>query len=142
MSLKIFTAAEIKELRENPYVKSVTKRSVILTSEFKEAAFKELNSGRTIRQIFKEYGFDVDVLGETRINGYCERIRNAGEAGSDFKDNRANNKHREAESSVAKMAKKIKQLEHRTAYLEQENEFLKKIQLLEEEYGGNTVNPK
>lgn len=142
MSQKLFTEEELEQLRENPYVKSVSKRSLILTSEFKEATFKELNTGKTMRQIFEEYGFDIKVLGETRINGYCERIRKEGEAGSDFKDKRANNKNTGAESTVAKMAKRIKQLEHRAAYLEQENEFLKKIQALEEEYGGNTVKRK
>jgi hypothetical protein len=40
------------------------------------------------------------------------------------------------------MAKRIRELEHRNAYLEQENEFLKKIRELEEAYDGKVGKQK
>ena len=40
------------------------------------------------------------------------------------------------------MAKRIRELEHRNAYLEQENDFLKKIQLLEKDCGKKAAKQK
>ena len=44
----------------------------------------------------------------------------------DFEDHRISNYRKESQSTEAQMAKRIRELEHRNAYHEQENEFLKK----------------
>ncbi len=136
MSKKLFTQEEVKELTNNPYVKSVSRRSLVMTPEFKRYAADEMLKGKSMKQIFKEVGIDPESLGEKRINGYRDRIWEQADREDGFRDRRADNHRREATSSEAVMAKKIKQLEHRVAYLQQENEFLKKIRQLEEEYGG------
>ena len=40
------------------------------------------------------------------------------------------------------MAKRIRELEHQVTYLEQENDFLKKIRSVEEAYGGKAGGAK
>lgn len=136
MSKKIFTAEEVKALSENPYVASISKRTMILTPEFKQLAFDELTRGKSIRQVFECMGFDPNVVGETRMHGYRERILREGEREEGFQDLRKNNHRHEAQSTQAQMAKRIRQLEHQVAYLEQENEFIKKIQQLEKDFDG------
>ena len=136
MSKKLFTQEEVKELTNNPYVKSVSRRSISMTPEFKRLAADEMLKGKSMKQIFEEVGIDPEALGDKRISGYRDRIWEQTDREDGIRDRRADNHRREAASSEALMAKKIKQLEHRVAYLQQENEFLKKIQQLEEEYGG------
>lgn len=136
MSKKLFTIEEIKELTDNPYVKSVSRRSLVMMPEFKSFAIGELLKGKTIRQIFADVGIDPEIIGEARIRGYSERIWKQSDREEGFRDQRADNRRREAKSPEAQAAKKIKMLEHRVAYLQQENEFLKKIQQLEEECDG------
>ena len=128
MSNKLLTSEQVKKLTKNPYVKSATKRAVVYTSEFRQLAYDELLKGKTIRQIFSEAGFDTEALGEIRIRGFQERLEKMVDRTEGFADLRKNNRRQEPKSNEAQLSKKIKQLEHRLAYLEQENDFLKKLQ--------------
>ena len=53
-----------------------------------------------------------------------------------FADKRRDKSLQAPPSTEAQMMKRIRELEHRNAYLEQENEFLKKIQELEKACSG------
>ena len=136
MSKNVFTTEEVKTLAENPYVASVSKRALILTPEFKQRAYDELIRGKSIRQVFEDAGLDPSIVGETRMHGYRERILREAEREEGFQNLRKNNHRREAQSTQAQMAKRIRQLEHQVVYLQQENEFIKKIQQLEKGFDG------
>ena len=136
MSKKLFTLEEVNELSKNPYVKNVSRRSMVMTPEFKQLAINEMLKGKSMRQVFEGIGISPELLGESRILGYSERIWKQSDREEGFRDQRADNRRREAKSSEAQKDKRIRQLEHQIAYLSQENEFLKKIQQLEEEYDG------
>lgn len=67
MSKKLFSVEEIDVLSKNKYVKSVSKRGITYTDEFKSLFIAEYNKGYLPTQIFIDAGFDIDILGNDRI---------------------------------------------------------------------------
>ena len=54
MSKKRYTDEQIKELKENKYVKNCTEKSIQFTDEFREIAM-ELDGEEFPRDVFKKY---------------------------------------------------------------------------------------
>ena len=131
MSTRLLPQDYVKELNEHAYVKTATQRAVIFTTEFKEYAYSELHKGKTTRQIFQEAGFDIEKLGQKRLENFQALVEKLGQRENGFVDLRCNNYRKENESDESKLKKRIKQLEHQVAYLQQENDFLKKIEEIE-----------
>lgn len=73
MSKKIFTEKEIKLLSANNYVKSVSSKVITYTDEMKHVFIAEREKGKFARDIFEEWGFDVDILGLKRIRSASKR---------------------------------------------------------------------
>ena len=128
MSKKLFSRGQMEELRSNPNVQSVTQRVLTFTPAFKQKAYDALYQGKPITEIFEEAGFDVEMLGKKRLENFRARLEKEAEREEGFADLRTNNSRQESRSSEAMQKARIKHLEHRIAYLEQENDFLKKIQ--------------
>ena len=139
---KLLSKEYVKELNEHPYVLSATECAISFTPEFKKHAYEEYYRGKSMREIFEEAGFDINKLGTKRTENFRSRLMEKANSGTDFEDQRVNNRRKEAQSTEAQMAKRIRELEHRNAYLEQENEFLKKIRELEETYDGKAGKQK
>ena len=127
MSTKLLPQAYVKELREHIHVKNATQRVVNFTPEFKQLAYDELRRGKTMRKIFTEAGFDTEILGQKRLENIQANIEKAAQREDGFADKRSNNHRHDAQTDEAKLLKRLKQLEHQVAYLQQENDFLKKI---------------
>ena len=123
----------VRKLQEHPYVTRATEWTVSFTPEFKKKAYEEYYNGKSMREIFRDAGFEVEILGDRRIQNFRSMLFEKAESESGFEDLRKNNSRREVQSTEAQMAKRIRELEHRNAYLEQENEFLKKIQAVEKD---------
>ena len=134
--------AYVKELNEHPYVEKATEWTISFTSEFKQLAYDEYYRGKPMREIFTEAGFDVDRLGTKRLENFRDKLMKKAEEETGFADKRKDRSLQAPPSTEAQMMKRIRELEHRNAYLEQENEFLKKIQELEEDYGGKAAKRK
>lgn len=132
----------VKKLMEHPYVEKATEWTVSFTPEFKRIAYEEYYGGKSMRQIFTEAGIDVEILGDKRLQNFRNKLLEKSETDSGFEDRRKNNCRKEPQSTEAQMAKRIRELEHRNAYLEQENDFLKKIRSVEEAYGGKADDTK
>ena len=132
----------VRKLNENPNVKKATEWTVSFTPEFKQRAYDEYYAGKSMRQIFTEAGLDVEQLGDKRLQNFRAKLIEKGTKENGFEDGRKSNSRKEAQSTEAQMAKRIRELEHRNAYLEQENEFLKKIQSLEKGCGKKTAGQK
>ena len=109
-------------------MKSATQRVVTFTPEFKQYAYDELHKGKTMREIFTEVGFDVEKLGSKRLENFQTRLEKEAEREEGFADRRSGNHRQEAQTDETKLLKRLKQLEHQVAYLQQENDFLKKIE--------------
>ncbi len=132
----------VKELNEHRYVEQATEWTVSFTAEFKQLAYDEYYRGKSMREIFTEAGFDVEKLGEKRIQNFRSHLMEKADDEAGFADKRKEKSIQAPLSTEAQMMKRIRELEHRNAYLEQENDFLKKIQELEKACGGKAGKRK
>lgn len=132
----------VKELNEHRYVEKATEWSVSFTAEFKQKAYDEYYRGKSMREIFTEAGFDVAKLGEKRLRNFRSQLMAKADEKTGFTDKRKDKSLQTPQSTEAQMMKRIRELEHRNAYLEQENDFLKKIQELEKACVGKAGKQK
>ena len=84
MSTRLLSREYVKELNEHIYVKSATQRTVNFTAEFKSYAYEELHKGKTIREIFKEAGFDIEKLGQKRLENFQTKVEKLAQRESGF----------------------------------------------------------
>ena len=75
MSVITFSTEQVQELSANPYVSKVTNKRVEYSEEFKKLFIERYRLGVQPRDIFKDAGFDVDVLGYKRIERAADRWR-------------------------------------------------------------------
>ena len=139
---KTISRETVRKLNENPNVKKATEWTVSFTPEFKQQAYDEYYAGKSMRRIFTEAGLDVEQLGEKRLQNFRNKLIEKAAKENGFDDGRSTNSRREPQTTEAQMAKRLRELEHRNAYLEQENDFLKKIRSLEEDCGRKAAEQK
>lgn len=138
MTDKKFTQEEIEQLRQNKYVLNVTENQISYSLEFKQFVMQEVEKGLTSPKIFKKAGFDPEVLGKTRMYAAVKHIKRQAKAPGGLRaSNRKSQEERIAELVKEDYAKKqttvaIRELQNRIVHLEQQIEFLKKIQFLDE----------
>lgn len=129
MSNKIFTIEEREKLRVNPYVKNVTDKSITYTEEFREYFINQYNLGKLPKEIFKEAGFDINILGNERIKSNTKRFKKMSERIEGFKDTREENSGRSLKRELTDEEKIVK-LKEENLKLKQQLEFLKKMEFL------------
>lgn len=117
------TKEHVDQLNRNHYVKSASPNTVRFTEEFKRYFYQKHTSGTTVRSIFLECGIDPDILGESRISGFCHTVNKQSKRDSGFADNRQNNYRHPPKSDDETVETRIRQLEHELAYTRQEVEF-------------------
>lgn len=132
MSKKHFTEKEIEILSNNPYVKSVSSKGVTYTDEFKRIFITESEKGKLPRQIFEKNGFDIEVIGSVRVQRAAPRWRTtykkSGVLG--LKDTRKENSGRPTKQELS-LEEKNARLEAQIQLSRAENEFLKKLDMIE-----------
>lgn len=128
-----FTKEQIDHLKVNHYVKSISNSTIRFTEEFKKHFYEQYHSGMTARQIFLTCGIDPDMLGESRIEGFCYTLNKQAKRDTGFSDNRTNNSRKPTKGGEATLESRVSQLEHELAYARQEVEFLKKLQMADME---------
>lgn len=140
-----FTAEQLKELTDSPYVAYVSSKTVSYTKAFKDTAWQRYCDGIDPMHIFSESGLNTETLGRARILGFFKLLRQAKGRGLEFTEGndpypddnedappmptpprRANKGHPPlmSESEINHLATKV-------AYMSQEIEFIKKIILAE-----------
>ena len=129
-NIKKFTREEMEILTANPFTYKVNSRHIFYTLEFKNLFLARYEAGEGVREIFESLGYDVKILGESRIYGFARNLSAKAEAGelltetppTTTQDKPANVDYNimPAQQSVAAMQREI-------AYLRQQVEFLKKI---------------
>ncbi len=132
----------VEKLNNHSCVEHATAWSVVFTEEFKQHAYDEYYRGKSTREIFKEAGLDAENLGQKRLENFRCSVMNGADREGGFADKRKDKSKQAPQSTEAQMAKRIRELEHQVTYLEQENDFLKKIRSLEEAYGGKAGGTK
>jgi transposase len=132
MPKKPFTDKEIKDLTNNPYVKSVSSHMITYTDGFRRIFIAELENGKLPRQIFEDHGFDPEVLGRVRINratsSWRATYKKLGVLGLEDKRKDHSGKSTKKELSLEE---KNARLEAQVQLLKAENELLKKLDMME-----------
>ncbi len=114
---------------KNPYVKSASSKAITYTEEFRAYFVSEYESGKTPTNILRSCGFDVEALGQKRIDNISRRFRKMSKREEGFKDTRKGSSGRPSTKDLTP-DEQIARLQHQIKYLKQENEFLKKINFL------------
>ena len=78
----MLTQEEMSRLSTNPYVANVTENRITYTEDFKLLFLKEYYEGKKPMRIFKDAGFDVDLIGSKRIERCSARWREANASGT------------------------------------------------------------
>jgi len=125
MGRNYFTEEQQSELRKNAYIKKVSAKSITYTKEFKEKFEEEYRAGKLPSQILAGMGIDHRILGKKRKDSLVARMKLYELRPEGYEDTRKNNTGRPSTKELTD-SEKIKRLEQKIAYLNQENEFLKK----------------
>ncbi len=132
MSKKLFTELEQQQLKQNKYILEVSGKAITYTDEFKLHFISEYSKGLTPRLIFVQAGFDVDIIGMSRIRNAALRWRQShdkfGVMG--LRDTRKNNSGRPRKKELTK-DDIINRQNSEIAYLKAELELVKKLELEE-----------
>jgi hypothetical protein len=129
MSKRIFSEEQIKELSQNPNVERCSNKSITFHKDFKLSAVKKYHEGLPASEIFKQAGFNVDLIGRKEPKWCLTRWRKV------FKDKGVEGLSNETRGKAGGRPKvnwsnekeKIKYLETQIAYLKAENDFLAKL---------------
>ena len=132
MSKITFSTKEIKTLQKNPNVQRVSERAITYTDAFKNKFMDEYLAGKLPRQIFKENGFDVDVIGIKRIEQSAYRWKKAYEKNGliGLTDTRKTGSGRPLKRELTP-SEIIERQEARIKLLEGQVELLKKLEATE-----------
>lgn len=122
-----FTKEEKLILESNPNIQAVLSNQVVYTKGFKEQAIKEYESGKSANQIFEEAGINTSILSDhpDYASKTLSKWRNA---------NRKKINIHYPQKNIKNKDSTYKKLLKRNEYLEAENEFLKKLQILNNQF--------
>ena len=125
-----FSKEQIRELLNNHNVVKCSEKAITYAKGFKIEAVKQYNEeGKTARQIFREAGFDLRVIGKDTpkdcLSDWRRIFKIRGAEGL-LTDARGRHKGR-LKTKWSTDADKIKWLEAKVAYLKAENDFLAKL---------------
>ena len=125
MGRNYFTEEQKNELQKNPYIQKISLKSITYTKEFKEKFEEEYRAGKLPYQILADMGIDHHILGKKRKDGLVARMKLYELRPEGCEDTRKNNTGRPSTKELTNV-ERIERLEQKIAYLNQENEFLKK----------------
>lgn len=134
MTNQRFTQEEIELIRQNPYVVSVCTTKIVYSLAFKKFALQQAQSGFKSPEIFRQAGFNPEMLGKPRMYAALKSIKKEAASPEGLHEPRVKSK----EERLAKFAKEdfekkqtkaaLKELQNKIVHLEQQIEFLKKTQ--------------
>lgn len=132
MSKITFSAKEIKALQQNPNVQRVSEKAITYTDTFKNRFMDEYLSGKLPRQIFMENGFDIEIIGQSRIEQAACRWKRAYEKNGliGLTDSRKVSSGRPLKRELTP-SEVIERQEARIKLLEGQVELLKKLEVTE-----------
>ena len=133
MGINHFTDGQVEILRQNKYVKNVTNKSITYDISFKEYFIAEYDSGVPPSTIFRNAGFDTEILGYSRIHAFTCRCKDQNIRLEGFKDKRKDNSGRP--SIKDKTTEELLDIaDKKIQVLKQENDFLKRITSINRKY--------
>jgi transposase-like protein len=132
MSKRIFTQQQLKQLLDNGNTTKCSERSISYSKDFKIKAVQQYTEqGLSPREIFKQAGFDLSVIGKQKADDCLlrwKRIFRTKGCGGLSKEARGKGRGGGRPKTTGLTdADKIKRLEAEVAYLKAENDFLAKL---------------
>lgn len=142
MSKELFNKDQVEKLNQNIYVKKVSNKSITYTDEFKLHFISEYSKGVPLSVIFEEAGFDIELLGKSRMKSASARWRKAYEkegvtALQDTRRIKSGRPRKSEMTSEELIAKQKAEIE----YLKSEVELLKKLELGERQVINGKFQP-
>ncbi len=128
-SRKKFTEEEIRLLASNPYTYRISETTIRFTLAFKEEFLRRYKDGHSPKQIVRDLGYEVEMLGARRVEGLRDHIvkESLSAAGLHEGTLHAKIQPRSRDYTTLPEGKAIEYMQHELLYLRQEVEFLKKI---------------
>jgi hypothetical protein len=136
MTNKRLTPEEIEIIRQNPYVVSASSAKITYSLAFKKFAIEQSQNGISSPKIFQMAGFDPEILGKSRMYAAMKSFKREASSPEGLHEPRGKSREERlnahAKEDLAKKHTKtaIRELQDRVNHLEQQIEFLKKIQSL------------
>ncbi len=129
MRAQAFTNEQVGILEGNRYTSFVSNSSIRFTLEFKEMFMERKREGIPARRIFKEAGYDVDILGTCRIKNFAKRIPKEASSPCGLHEGyHTRRKHpQDADYSRMPPEEAMAAMQREVLYLRQELDFIKKI---------------
>lgn len=125
-----FTQEQKEALQRNPFTLSVNDYQIRFTVEFKKFLLSERKkNGTPWKEIFRKAGYDPDMFSQTRFDSIVRRIRKEAESSKGLHET-ASSKTLLKKDERKQTQKAIKELQEEVLRLQQQVEFLKKIQML------------
>ena len=129
MSKRIFSEAQVKMLSRNKNVARCSDKSITYHADFKIETIKKYDRGMSAKEIFKEAGFDLSILGSDtpryRVRDWRKTFKTKGIEGLSL-EARGKGGGR-PKTKWASDKEKIQDLELQISYLKAENDFLAKL---------------
>lgn len=130
MGIYYFTEKQVVELSKNQNVKHVSIKGITYQESFKEYFLKANAQGKTPNEIFKESGFDIEILGYDRIMSCDKRWRKQSKRLEGVKDTRKGKSGRPRTRDLSQEEIILRQ-KAEIEYLKQERDFLLELKRLE-----------
>jgi len=125
MNRRTFTKEQIKQISNNKNVRRCSNKSIMYAKSFKLKALRQYNEeGLSAVQIFKQAGFDLNILGIRRPNKLMHQWNNA--LLPKRKPETPLHKTKLKAKRIGN-GREIKHLKAKVDYLEAENDFLAQL---------------
>ena len=124
-----FTPEQQVELLKNPYTRTVTDTMIKFTDEFNDLFIKRHSQGVGPSMIFRDCGYDLNVIGSKRVVNYYNRLQRTYRYKTLIAQTHRNENNNDTKKDYKIMptSKAVEAMQHEITYLRQEVEFLKKI---------------
>ena len=126
MGTRQYSKEEQEQLKQLPCVEKVTEKLIFFKQSFKREAVAKSKQGYTANQIFREAGIDINKYAPKYFHHLLKRWKHDN-LSDDIKRGRPK---KEQHKDINEMS--VEELKARVAYLELENNFLKKLKALEQ----------
>ena len=132
MSKKVFTEQEIILLGQHKYVKRVGPKGITYTDDMKHFAIAEIEKGLLPSEIFEKAGFDLTILGMSRVYSSIKRWKIAYEKAGvmGLQDTRKKSSGRPLKRKLS-LEEENERLKAKNKFLEVQLELQKKLDMIE-----------
>ena len=125
-----FTKEQKEAFEANPFTLSVNDYQIRFTVEFKKYLLAEREKNDTPwKEVFRKAGYDPEMLGQKRIDAIVKHIRDEAASPKGIHETAAK-KTLDEDLEHKQTKKAIRDLQEEVIRLQQQIEFLKKIQML------------